>query len=103
MKLLALALPMALAACAGQPINRTSRAPLPVASIETALYLGLWREAARLPNPFERDCIAATAEYGLREDGLISVRNACTRADGGAGTSSAGRAVSERAMKASSK
>lgn len=84
MKLLALALPMVLAACAGQPANRTSSAPLPVASIETARYLGLWREAARLPNPFERDCVAATAEYGLREDGLIAVRNACTRADGSA-------------------
>lgn len=73
---------MLLAACASQPVNRTAVGPLPVAAIETERYLGLWHEAARLPNQFERDCAAATAEYRLREDGLLSVHNVCTRADG---------------------
>lgn len=69
-------------ACASQPVNRSASAPLPVSSIETQRYLGLWHEAARLPNSFERDCVRATAEYALRDDGLIRVRNTCFRADG---------------------
>lgn len=73
---------MLLAACASQPVNRIAATPLPVAPIETELYLGIWREAARLPNRFERDCVGVTAEYRMRQDGLISVRNVCTRADG---------------------
>jgi apolipoprotein D and lipocalin family protein len=70
------------AACSQPPVNRSASAPLVVASVATEPYLGRWREAARLPNQFERDCVGATAEYGTRDDGLISVRNVCTRADG---------------------
>jgi apolipoprotein D and lipocalin family protein len=82
MRTLILALALFVAACAGQPVNRSSSAPLPVAAIETEPYLGLWHEAARLPNRFESDCVAATAEYGLRDDGMISVLNTCMRSDG---------------------
>ncbi len=71
-----------LACCASQPVNRVSSAPLPVAAVETEPYLGLWHEAARLPNRFERDCVRATAEYAARPDGLISVTNTCYRIDG---------------------
>jgi apolipoprotein D and lipocalin family protein len=71
-----------LAACAAQPTYRNPAIPLPVTMIETGSYLGMWREAARLPNRFERDCVGASAEYQAREDGLISVRNVCLRADG---------------------
>lgn len=70
------------AACASQPVNRIAASPLPVASIELDRYLGRWREAARLPNSFEAGCAGATAEYALRDDGLISVRNTCIREDG---------------------
>ncbi len=73
---------MLFAACASQPVNRMTTNPLPVASIETERYLGVWREAARLPNGFERGCVGASAEYRLRQDGLIAVHNVCTRADG---------------------
>lgn len=73
---------MLLAACASQPVNRAAVNPLPVASVDIERYLGMWHEAARLPNRFERDCVGATAEYRMRPDGLISVRNVCTRADG---------------------
>lgn len=66
-----------LSACAGQPVYRQSEAPLPVADIELDRYLGLWHEAARLPNSFEEGCTDVTAEYGRREDGLISVLNTC--------------------------
>lgn len=83
MRLIALLLVLGVAACAVQPVNRDpGAAPLPVASIETEPYLGLWHEAARLPNSFERNCARATAAYALREDGLLSVRNTCFRADG---------------------
>ncbi|MFZ2030560.1 MAG: lipocalin family protein [Vitreimonas sp.] len=70
------------AACAPQPVNRRVDTPLPVSTIEPSRYLGLWHEAARLPNSFERNCVSATAEYGMRPDGLISVRNVCTDPNG---------------------
>ena len=67
----------------GQCAARSSRfiaqspsAP-PVARIELEPYLGLWHEQARLPNSFERGCVRATAQYGQRDDGLISVVNMC--------------------------
>ncbi|MBY0564231.1 MAG: lipocalin family protein [Hyphomonadaceae bacterium] len=73
---------MVVSGCATQPVNREPTASLAAQPVETARYLGLWHEAARLPNSFERDCVRATAEYALRDDGLISVRNTCIRADG---------------------
>ncbi|MFN3954921.1 MAG: lipocalin family protein [Pararhodobacter sp.] len=42
-------------------------------------YQGLWFEIARYPNRFERDCVAVTAEYALREDGQVMVRNSCRK------------------------
>jgi apolipoprotein D and lipocalin family protein len=78
----ALILAATLAACAGNPVYRQSDAPLPVARIDRDRYLGLWHEQARLPNRFEEGCVFVTAEYGLRDDGLISVRNTCRKADG---------------------
>jgi apolipoprotein D and lipocalin family protein len=36
-------------------------------------YLGLWREAARLPNRIEKNLRDLTEEYSLREDGTIKV------------------------------
>jgi apolipoprotein D and lipocalin family protein len=40
-------------------------------------YLGHWYEFARYENRFERGCEAVTADYARRDDGLISVINAC--------------------------
>jgi apolipoprotein D and lipocalin family protein len=71
-----------LAACVANPVYRQSAAPLPVASIDRDRYLGLWHEQARLPNSFEEGCVHVTAEYGMRADGFISVRNSCREADG---------------------
>src|SRR5690606_16783797 len=65
------------AACSPNPVYRQSDEPLPVAYIDQARYLGLWHEQARLPNSFEEGCQRATAEYALRDDGLISVVNTC--------------------------
>lgn len=82
MRRLILTLALLGAACAPQPVNRHADTPLPVSTIEPSRYLGLWHEAARLPNSFEQNCASATAEYGMRADGLISVRNVCTDANG---------------------
>lgn len=83
MRLSALILPLLLlSACVEPRVNRSSGQPLPVASVDLDRYVGRWHEAARLPNSFEERCVAATAEYARREDGLISVRNVCTEADG---------------------
>lgn len=72
-----------LAGCAAPPINRTAAAPLETAgSVDLARYGGTWHEAARFPNSFERGCVAATATYTKRPDGLIGVRNVCIEADG---------------------
>lgn len=72
---------LALSGCV-QPVYRTVDTALPVAQVEIEPYLGLWHEQARLPNRFEEGCARATAEYGLREDGLISVLNTCFEPDG---------------------
>ncbi|ANP47326.1 lipocalin family protein [Candidatus Viadribacter manganicus] len=82
MRLILIAAALMLAACTPNPVYRQSTAPLPVASIEQARYLGLWHEQARLPNSFEEGCQRATAEYAVREDGLISVVNTCIAANG---------------------
>jgi apolipoprotein D and lipocalin family protein len=57
----------------------------PIASkalFEPARYVGLWHEVARFPVPFEAGCAGVTAQYGLREDGLLSVLNICRDASG---------------------
>ena len=65
------------------PVNRTSSAPLAtVEYFDIARYEGRWHEAARLPHNFEKGCVAATATYARRDDGLVGVRNVCTKADG---------------------
>ena len=83
MRLMTPLIALVLAACSQNPVYRQSDEPLPVAAIIQDQYLGLWHEQARLPNSFERGCQRVTAEYGLRDDGLISVRNTCVESDGG--------------------
>lgn len=57
--------------------------PEPARPVDLERYLGKWYEYARYENRFERGCDRVTAEYGKRDDGLISVRNTCgARADG---------------------
>lgn len=75
------------AGCGGQEgLFATYRdAGVPIASkalFEPERYLGTWYEIARFPVPFEAGCVGVTAEYGPREDGGLSVRNTCRRADG---------------------
>lgn len=68
--------------CLNQPVYRQSNTPLQtVNSVDLNKYLGKWYEIYRLPNWFEDDdCVTVTAEYGLRDDGGISVLNTCHKA-----------------------
>lgn len=59
------------------------RGPLPTAEhVDLARYAGVWHEVARLPNPFQRSCVGATARYTLLPDGGMEVVNTCATARG---------------------
>jgi apolipoprotein D and lipocalin family protein len=54
--------------------------PLEVAgSVDLDRYLGTWYEIASYPAWFQRGCTAVTAQYSLRDDGLIRVVNSCNK------------------------
>ncbi len=85
----ALALVILLAGCATQDsgglfsVYRDTDVPIASKAVfEPARYLGVWHEVARYPVPFQAGCVGVTAEYGLREDGLLSVLNVCRNALG---------------------
>lgn len=60
-----------------------AHAPLPTAAaVDLARYAGTWHELARLPNPFQRSCMGATARYTLLPDGGMAVENTCVTARG---------------------
>jgi apolipoprotein D and lipocalin family protein len=51
--------------------------------LDISRYAGEWHEIARLPMFFQRKCVGEiTAQYMLRDDGLIGVRNRCRNEDG---------------------
>jgi apolipoprotein D and lipocalin family protein len=53
---------------------------LPTTSnVDLGRYLGKWYEIARKPLFFEKDCVGVTAEYSLRSDGKIGVKNSCRK------------------------
>lgn len=53
-----------------------------VERVDVSRYAGVWYEIAKYPNSFERGCHGVTAEYTLRDNGTIGVRNLCRSADG---------------------
>ena len=59
-----------LSGCLGMP-----ESVQPVTGFELDRYLGKWYEIARLDHSFERGLRQVTAEYGLRDDGGVSVVN----------------------------
>ena len=64
-------------------VYRDTEAPIASKAVfEPERYLGLWYEVARYPVPFEAGWVGVTAEYGKRDDGLISVLNICRNLDG---------------------
>lgn len=70
MKKLSFALLLGLFGCVGIPANVQ-----PVAGFRLENYLGRWYEIARLDHSFERGLTRVTAEYSMRGDGGVSVRN----------------------------
>lgn len=66
--------------------------PQPAKPVELERYLGRWYELARYDNRFERGCDAVTADYALRDDGLIEVINTCGRDEDGKPRASHGKA-----------
>lgn len=76
--LLAALIVTAAAACAAA---ESSRLPPPrtVPQVDLQRYLGRWYEIASYPQRFQRGCVAATAEYSLRDDGAIRVVNSCRK------------------------
>lgn len=48
-----------------------------VSHVDLNRYLGKWYEVARFTLSFEKNCVGATANYSLREDGSINVINTC--------------------------
>lgn len=83
-----------LQACGGFAGGKRGNAavPQPAKTVDLERYLGKWYEYARYENSFEADCDYVTAEYGKRDDGLISVSNTCGARADGAGKTSDGRA-----------
>ena len=72
-----------LSGCGVLEVYRDTDTPIASKAVfEPDRYLGLWYEVARYPVPFEAGCVGVTAEYGLRDDALISVLNICRNADG---------------------
>jgi apolipoprotein D and lipocalin family protein len=59
-----------LGGCLGMP-----ESVVPVKDFELDRYLGKWYEIARLDHSFERGLEQVTAEYALREDGGVRVKN----------------------------
>jgi apolipoprotein D and lipocalin family protein len=83
------ALPLALAAGAVVAIGATAAltrrpggkraAPEPDRPVDLIRYAGLWYEIGRYDTGFERGLDSVTAEYRLREDGLIEMINSGRR------------------------
>lgn len=69
-RLLAIGIAGLLAGCLGMPPGVE-----PVTGFELEKYVGKWYEIARLDHSFERGMEQVTAEYTLREDGLVAVEN----------------------------
>jgi apolipoprotein D and lipocalin family protein len=47
--------------------------------VDLGRYIGTWYEIATIPQRFQKDCVAVTATYTLRDDGAIAVLNKCRK------------------------
>jgi apolipoprotein D and lipocalin family protein len=55
----------------------------PIQQLDVLRYMGTWHEIARLPQKFQKQCVAdVTATYKLQTNGHVEVTNACRKADG---------------------
>lgn len=70
--LVALAIPML---CQAQDNMKPLYDNSPISKFDLSKYLGTWYEIARFDHSFERDMENVTAEYLLRDDGMVDVIN----------------------------
>ena len=56
--------------------------PQPAKRVQIERYLGRWYEIARYEQWFEKGCQGVTADYSLKGDGNIGVRNRCRKPGG---------------------
>jgi len=84
--LCALAFAAVLPTCAVAQSNAqpsSNEAVKTIASLNVERYLGTWYEIAKLPNWFQKKCVADTkAVYSMNEGGGIRVLNSCKTAPG---------------------
>ena len=72
-----------LVVAAGQISSAQSPALRVVPHVDYQRYAGTWYEIARLPNRFQRACVAdVNARYVVQPDRRIAVINRCRQADG---------------------
>jgi apolipoprotein D and lipocalin family protein len=76
-----------LSACVGMPDKME-----PVQGFDINKYLGKWYEIARLDHSFERGMSNVTAEYSLKEDGGVLVKNKGFDVNNGEWTEALGKA-----------
>jgi apolipoprotein D and lipocalin family protein len=70
------------------------KVPQPATPVDLTRYLGKWYELARHENRFQKGLDAVTAEYSLRDDGRIAIRNRGREPGPGGGWNEAeGRAI----------
>lgn len=65
----------------------------PIAQLDVQRYLGTWYEIARFDHRFERGLECVTAQYSLRDDGLLKVTNRGRKADSGEWKEAQGKAA----------
>lgn len=69
--------------CAALALPATAAEVTSVEQLDITRYAGQWHEIARLPMFFQRNCVGEnTAQYTLRDDGLVGVHNSCRNEDG---------------------
>ncbi len=78
---LALAVVGFLAGCGFSEYRDQSVQMSSFATLDVERYAGRWYEIARFPVPFQRGCVATTADYEVIAPGTVSVLNTCR--DGG--------------------
>jgi apolipoprotein D and lipocalin family protein len=50
--------------------------------VDIPSYMGTWYEITKFPNSFQKKCLATKAEYRLRKDGKVAVKNTCKQRKG---------------------
>jgi len=75
-----MALSLITALAVASPGQSAEKPPLEaVDSVDLDRYLGRWYEIASYSAWFQKNCTATTADYALRDDGLIEVINSCRK------------------------